>query len=592
MTLFSAAPPLVLCVVLGGTPVQAQGSRAAEADLSVMRTSESETLHQLAKDLSRARKVGDLARVRGLEGRLLSLVPGLPEGPLSEPDALPEREVVEETVTPLWGNDVKIYSGAMNDFAKRQIAIDADTTGGIYVALNSRYSDSCSDLRVYRSTNGGSNWIYLGGWNGGTRPILSLDLCVTDTADGKWLLGYTFVVNYDRNATAGGHLYWGSMLSDGSNRREKVIYRTTPSTSFRNPSICTDGTQYPPKMTYHYIAAEFVTPSTGLSRGLVVTRSSDWGISWSSPDSSISSNAEATPVIAIDWSAEPDSLCIAFTRHQSPGRDICMARNSFLSAGGWAVNDITGAVDEFDPSIAIDPARGDAIVTYTRNTGAPTHNDVMYLYSRDLFETFTRDSIATGPYNEDMASVSYAPDGANYYWRVAYRTAAGEDTIVFKSIANRISSFHAVASHVVSQYRPAPFIAPAVGFDLSGGPARYLGNCIYVGYGPQDVYFDASDLWLDVSETREIPVEFVLHQNYPNPFNPKTHVRFQVPGASDVRLTVFDQLGREVAQLVDDRKEAGTYTVQFDGARHASGIYYYRLEAEGYVETKKFVLLK
>ncbi|HSQ77133.1 MAG TPA: hypothetical protein VLT13_16345, partial [Bacteroidota bacterium] len=74
MRLFTVALPLILCVVLGGSPVQAQGSRAAEADLSVMRTRESETLHQLAKDLSHARKVGDLARVRELEGRLLSLV--------------------------------------------------------------------------------------------------------------------------------------------------------------------------------------------------------------------------------------------------------------------------------------------------------------------------------------------------------------------------------------------------------------------------------------------------------------------------------------------------------------------------------------
>jgi hypothetical protein len=81
-------------------------------------------------------------------------------------------------------------------------------------------------------------------------------------------------------------------------------------------------------------------------------------------------------------------------------------------------------------------------------------------------------------------------------------------------------------------------------------------------------------------------------QNYPNPFNPKTGVRFQVGGVSDVNIVVFDLLGREVAVLVNERRQPGTYEVTFDGSSMASGIYFYRLQAGSFVETRKMLLVK
>ena len=66
-------------------------------------------------------------------------------------------------------------------------------------------------------------------------------------------------------------------------------------------------------MTYHYVAAEFVNPATDVPRGLFITRTTNWGKNWVTPDSSIKNVQESTPVIAIDWSTTPDSLCLAFT---------------------------------------------------------------------------------------------------------------------------------------------------------------------------------------------------------------------------------------------------------------------------------------
>ncbi len=85
---------------------------------------------------------------------------------------------------------------------------------------------------------------------------------------------------------------------------------------------------------------------------------------------------------------------------------------------------------------------------------------------------------------------------------------------------------------------------------------------------------------------------FALFQNYPNPFNPKTGVRFEVPGVSDVRLSVYDILGREVAVLVNEKKLPGTYEVSFDGSTLTSGVYYCRLTAGSFAQTRAMMLLK
>lgn len=89
-----------------------------------------------------------------------------------------------------------------------------------------------------------------------------------------------------------------------------------------------------------------------------------------------------------------------------------------------------------------------------------------------------------------------------------------------------------------------------------------------------------------------LPVRFELYQNFPNPFNPETVVSFQLSAVSDVRLVVYDLLGREVAMLVNERKTAGRYDVKFDGSRLSSGVYIYRLTAGNSVETRKMVLTK
>jgi ligand-binding sensor domain-containing protein len=86
--------------------------------------------------------------------------------------------------------------------------------------------------------------------------------------------------------------------------------------------------------------------------------------------------------------------------------------------------------------------------------------------------------------------------------------------------------------------------------------------------------------------------DFELLQNYPNPFNPTTKIKFAIPKSGNVRLKVFDQLGREVRTLVNGELTAGSYEYEFDGSGLASGVYFYRIETGSFVETKKMLLIK
>jgi len=93
-------------------------------------------------------------------------------------------------------------------------------------------------------------------------------------------------------------------------------------------------------------------------------------------------------------------------------------------------------------------------------------------------------------------------------------------------------------------------------------------------------------------EVREVPQNFLLSQNYPNPFNPTTAINYEVSLSSFVTLKVYDILGREVATLVNEKKSPGNYTVRFNAAGLASGVYLYRVTAGNFAQTKKMMVVK
>jgi aminopeptidase N len=122
---------------------------------------------------------------------------------------------------------------------------------------------------------------------------------------------------------------------------------------------------------------------------------------------------------------------------------------------------------------------------------------------------------------------------------------------------------------------------------------------LYISTIPTSVQLDPNN-WILHSVTLsgiedeqvEVPTKFKLEQNYPNPFNPSTTIEYLVTSSEFITLKVYDVLGDEVATLVNQEKPAGRYEVEFNASKLSSGIYFYKLQAGSFIETKKMVLLK
>jgi hypothetical protein len=113
-------------------------------------------------------------------------------------------------------------------------------------------------------------------------------------------------------------------------------------------------------------------------------------------------------------------------------------------------------------------------------------------------------------------------------------------------------------------------------------------------YRLKQVDFDGTFRYYELGNVVEVstPFTYNLSQNYPNPFNPATTIAWQLKNDGLVTIKVYDQLGKEVATLVNEEKAAGSYEIEFNASSLASGVYYYRINAGNFVDTKKMILMK
>ncbi len=126
---------------------------------------------------------------------------------------------------------------------------------------------------------------------------------------------------------------------------------------------------------------------------------------------------------------------------------------------------------------------------------------------------------------------------------------------------------------------------------VAAGACEY--NNFYDLYGFALMRYTGSSSSVNsVSVTVDLPKTYALYQNYPNPFNPTTILKYSIPKSSFVTIKVYDIIGREVAALVNEEKPAGNYFITFNASNLASGIYFYRMQAGNFVDTKKLLLLK
>ena len=141
-----------------------------------------------------------------------------------------------------------------------------------------------------------------------------------------------------------------------------------------------------------------------------------------------------------------------------------------------------------------------------------------------------------------------------------------------------------------------------VSFINGRGTITELANYSYIdknvnagsyNYRLKQIDFNGS---FEYSTTIEVeinaPTKFTVEQNYPNPFNPSTKIEYSIPQSADVTLKIFNTLGEEIETLVNEVKPAGTYELNWNASNLPSGVYFYRLQANDFIQTNKMILLK
>ena len=256
---------------------------------------------------------------------------------------------------------------------------------------------------------------------------------------------------------------------------------------------------------------------------------------------------QAKPTIAMDGGG---SFVIAWENHRYNNKGIYYQRyNSAGTAQGvnTKANDDSGSTYQWYPAIAMDGV-GNFVIVWEDFSGGSNNSDVIgqRFYSNGGFKDGNYRIVADGPNHCEGSPVVIANNNNLIFaWEDSRRSLGGD------------------------------IYCKIVGWDWNGVTS-------------------VSDIGNDK------PKEFSLSQNYPNPFNPSTTIKYAIPllggaGGGSVTLKVYDVLGNEVATLVDEYKTAGSYEVEFktSGIKNlASGIYFYRLKAGSFTETKKMVLLK
>jgi hypothetical protein len=205
-------------------------------------------------------------------------------------------------------------------------------------------------------------------------------------------------------------------------------------------------------------------------------------------------------------------------------------------------------------------------------------------------------TIWTGPQLTANGDLDIADNGGGdfYYWRDLYHTYSvdGGNTWV---TANPISDLNTNMSDIFGQ--SARFLktisSSTIRANIKHIVDQNTGVALFDGFlTDNQILYNYFDIIITSVDDQVLLTDFQLMQNYPNPFNPSTKISWQSPVGSHQTLKVFDVLGREVATLVDEYREAGSYEVEFNASELTSGVYFYQLRSDGFVETKKMILVK
>lgn len=497
-----------------------------------------------------------------------------------------------------WGNDVTISQGVVSG----GISSDYDNSGNVYaVRCSTHLGSPRARVIVYRSTDHGVSWSRLCYFYNASGIEYSYPVVLTGT-DGDPDKLYVFYLRSSNNGdvrvaryTITGSLedylsvkedsdtvtYFTVCANFGIGNRLMVAYekermgystpwlytiRSTNRGDTWGDQFVVSSNGWHPDLGYGYGGYTYLvyTKQIGLDTDIGFGRSTDWGVtwgdfevltsdSWDDDFAKVAALHRITPTTQYVW--------VGYNHDQNNSGDWNMRFAYSTNAGvNWSKNHSLASDDMYD-EIACD-------LWVARKTEV-TYVNICYLRARRL---------------------SLYQMWFDIYWGFANTNnpAVWNDNID-------------VTEHWAALSYDGREVCQGTYPDLE--PAGGWSGLVYAGQTPFDnfegLYFDSRE-WTGVEEEpgqEANPREFTLEDNYPNPFNPHTRIAYFLPRACQVKLEVFNVLGQKIRTLVNEDQSAGNREVSWDGRNQAgeevaSGVYFYKLQAEEFTETKKMVLIR
>lgn len=574
--------------------------------------------NQIINEIRQLRETNDrnmLSRILELEGQLEALNPNSISKPGEYYDGGVSRanSEISPYVPEAIGN-VEIFNSGSKFVSSIATATEqrGATAGRIWVAFSIRTSSARDTIRVYFSDNDGSNWTYYAyAWLGGTDQInydeMDMEIIENNTGEkyvwmvygfrndasaGRWRTG-GFVL---QTPTFAGNLYALSWPGDDATKRYYRLRITSDNAIYYSNAYVYMVASFDSSGGFGRVNTQktlrcinpFTTSPTFQYKADNFWWYSETNFYQRDLHSDIAFFRNGNDSIIVSFSNVPDSTKIFFAKSN--------IFNGPATSDGAGYTGGTQASDhkQFARLSSNGNDNGSVYCVFRQNTNSIWRIKYFRTTNFGNFNSMNQSSlqgsVTSHSFQPEIVGVRNIP---KHYF--SWRVDGNPDSLRFIGTTSQglwPQNVGMMNGQTVLSGRQGP----KPGFRYAVDDSCFA---IYPVAGPYDVWAAYGCSGPVSVETSDLPpVNYSLFQNYPNPFNPSTKITFELPGASNVTLSVFNMLGELVAELVNETLETGRYEYQFNSKVLSSGIYFYKLEAREvngsthFVDVKKMILLR
>ena len=557
-------------------------------------------MDNLLRELRAARKSGDLSTASRLADELNAMTGSVKSG-----SSLNGPQFVGQTLNePVQNSALDFGFTTMGNDGYWSVATSTDRiTGRIYVAATKYNSTGSDTLKIFTSANSGVSWtlIYKIAYSVTGVKFRADELDIEALNNGT--ASYVYIVGgLDYSST--GYSFVSRVKSDGTEFYYTYLYSSSSTVRHIYPRITSDNSNYTnAAYIYMILTQDSTTGATSHLKTKVVNITSPFvasptlvyriqtgsgGAYWWN----VSSVADSTVLyndIAYSDSISSDVVITVSNFYKLGINNLYLTyTKDYGATGPYWTPQIAETNVNYKPRIAftgLDSTYG--MITYTRQFNA-TDWDPYYRRTSNNGVSWTGGYVSSATDTTVYSDVVAIPRVMNTF-RFAYSVSLSGATTDFYSRSFNKGTF-------LTSFKLNP-VGGSVGFTPGRAGFRYgaSDSCFNIMEGVNGGYlyaFTGCSGTVTNAGNNGIPVSFKLGQNYPNPFNPVTKISYALPKQGFVTLKVYDILGKEVATLVNEVKNAGEYSVEFNAGNLSSGVYFYKFESGGFSDIKKLMLLK